>query len=231
MKRLDFSHVKKPESPSETLKRPFFRVTVASAALLAGLIGASPVLLPNRASAQDTSTHLISTTQPKVLDSALTKLVTVPLTEIQKLNSQTAGMPGSIGKGIFTAIAWLDYPKESIGDTISVVAQICQTAGCYGSGLPDKLVQVVSGSKKILATIDLKQLNELYKKATGKEFKFVKLVTDNGTDAQMGPYASVYVIPIEGPDAEIKGGTPVLWIGCPSKTKEVYSGPNLIAMR
>lgn len=221
--------VRQLNGQSELHKRPFTKLKVASVALLAGLM-AAPMVFPKLVRAQDTSTHLISPTS-KQLNPVLAKLPTLSLVEIRKLDSLSSSMPGDIDKGIFTAIAWPDYPTGTVGDTLSVVAQICQTAGCYGSGVPDKLVQVVSGSKKILATIDLTPLDKLYRAATGNELKFVRLVTTSGTDASVGPYAEVYVIPVEKVDGEIKGGTPILAIASPYKTKDVYTDSNILAMR
>lgn len=66
------------------------------------------------------------------------------------------------------------------------------------------------GGAKLLAGIDLAPLDNLYKKITGNEIRYVKLVVEKGNHSQIGDYIAIHVVPVSKPDGEIKRGIPVL---------------------
>jgi hypothetical protein len=229
MKTMQELFVRRLNDQPNLHKRPFTTLKVAGVALLAGLM-AGPMVFPKALRAQDTSTQAV-TTDKKQLPPELAKLPKVSLAKMQKLDSATyrptSDEPPVMNKQ-FETIAEALYPDRS--DGIKVYANICQdSVGCMGGHLPDKSISVAAGGK-FINVIDLAPFADLYKRATGKELKFVKLVAENGVEDGQ-PYAATYVVPVEKSDGEIKEGTPIFWVGVSSKTLKVYTDKNLIAMR
>ncbi|MDD5340223.1 MAG: hypothetical protein PHV13_03155 [Candidatus ainarchaeum sp.] len=212
MKRLDFRHVTKPESPSETLKRPFFKLPDAKVLLSLGLaLGLSgPMVFPKLVRAQDTATKVV-TTNKKQLPPELAKLPTVTLEEMRKLGKQTNSdwFPVPLPPDNPTYVGWVASTDVSYSDGskgIRVDVEIDTTN--FKSDSPKKWAGVIVDGKLINA-INLAPLDTLYKKATGNEIKYIKLVADKGTDAS-GPWISITVVPVDKPNGEICGETPCL---------------------
>jgi hypothetical protein len=240
--KLEFAR-KGCESPSShkllNTTRSFFKIT--STAVLAAGLAFVPMVFPKLVRAQDTATQAV-TNGKKQLAPELSTLTKVSLADMQKLDSLTNEVRGGLAVegGRFGIEAYVQYPNGSKGEYLVVRADICQAAGCHvshdpsdsGVVVPDKLLAVeheTYDTTKVITYIDLKPLDQLYKKATGKELKFVKLVETRGIDADIGNYTGVYVIPVEKPDGEIKDGIPVFIVVC--NAKKVYSDENVIAMR
>ncbi len=258
MKRLDFSQVKKPEMLSPTHKtghkRPFFKLPDAKILLGVGLaFGLSgPMVFPKLVRAQDTSTQAI-TTDKKQLPPELANLPKVTLDEMKKLDKATKsdinpqfviGNTDTTTQHVWRTphLAWeisteVAYPD---GSGVMSVHAIIDTTN-YKQGTFDKngdefiqstgkrVVIIINGKPNNF--IDLASLDALYRKATGNELKFVKLVAFSGKDSDLGAYAAVHVIPVDKQDGDIVAGVPILTVAVQATTKEAYTGENLISMR
>ncbi len=67
----------------------------------------------------------------------------------------------------------------------------------------------VTKNGDIIFTVSLKGLATEYKKATGNDLKYVKLIPQSEADPELGEAITINVVPVEKPGGEIKPNTPM----------------------
>ncbi len=94
---------------------------------------------------------------------------------------------------------------------IGVVARLCSAPGCNGNeNIPDKAVMISTKDNLVSSVMDLTALEKYYKKATGEELKYVKLLVEKGTNEKVGEYVEIFVVPVDKPNGDIKPGVPIM---------------------
>ena len=161
----------------------------------------------------------------------LAELDKVSLSEIRKLDRDSEKY--RLNKGYENEIAGkfsTDFAVNFEGGRIQILATICHVSGCnnWGTLVPPidfGLDFFLNGNS--LGTIDITELAKLYKLATGKDLKYVKLVVEKGEN-EYGPYIGIYVVPVDSPKGEIKINIPTWGFTYYLNEGKTYSGRNLI---
>lgn len=252
--KLGYAQMPKSCSESTSPQRNFSRIvgsnlTRGAVALGALLLTSAPLISraeePALAS-RETPTKSLGKRSTRELDSELARLPKVSLAEMRRLDSESEGYrpprDGVIEDDVY--VAAIGVPLEGGGRLVAGLT-ICQIDKCNNDAikdLPKKFLMVqtvnipgVPNETEIgtfLATMDLAPLDRLYRKATGNELKYVRLIVEKGTDTKVGAYIKIFAIPISSPRGEIIAGVPFISVPYTTSDRSVWEETTkVIAMR
>ncbi len=160
-------------------------------------------------------------------DPELAKLPKVSIEEMERYDKESEQYRKMTGKTSLGFYALVNVSLDNVGNRLVVSASICDKVNCgHEEKSPQRYVvvrllsptdsvfasQESGNAGKVLAIIDLDSLNNAYRKITGKDIEFVKLVVERGIDPSAGAYVQVHVVPVAEKDGEIKSNTPILLV-------------------
>lgn len=157
---------------------------------------------------------------------------TISLAEIEKLDKETEekGWRGTTNVMQNSFYQVLDIPV--LGKNWILASTLLIEWG-GNENRNDIIVTIVNNQgQRVGAQIRLDSLSEAYKKFSGQEMKYVKLVGEQGHSKKFGPYVNIFVIPVAEPNGAIKLNTPIIQISYVAE--RIYSGtgePILISSR
>ncbi len=145
----------------------------------------------------------------KDLHPDLKKLPKVSLQEMRKLakESEKYQQGDTEDREMFTTGIYSRF----VGGALASSVTICRIRGCLSTvePVPDKFMGIAVNGKGV-AGIDLAELDRLYRLATGKEMRYVRLVVEVGNDAKVGEYIQVFAVPVEESQGEVNEDIPIM---------------------